>query len=401
MLNIAFGQSKYYIDNLSENTKRGQRQKVRRGEYPGFAPTGYINDVRTKTIAVDRKKSKAIKQAFELYAENNSRLEDISHFLAENGVKSWNNNPIHKDRITFILSNPFYYGHFRYSGEVHEGKHQPIVSKKIFDKVQGVLKQRGKVRRNDENQPQPYCGLLRCGNCNMMITAEHKIKRQKNGNVHNYVYYRCSRKNKTIKCREPWIKQKDLDQQISSLLQKFSLRPDWATELRRMLEKDQIETAQSPAPFVQEARNRIGDISIKLQRLLDGYLDQDIDREIYREEKAKLLSEKKTLEEKIINLEQKQIGWIAPMSEWIEKAENLGKIAQDSNLYLKKVAAKEIFGLHLLLANREVELSSTERSENSDFTPTTQWASLSDTHCMTSDFSESQIAVPRAGFEPA
>jgi hypothetical protein len=226
-----------------------------------------------------------------------------------------------------------------------------------------------------------------------MITAEHKIKRQKNGNVHNYVYYRCSRKNKTIKCQEPWVKQKDLDQQISSLLQKFSLRPNWAVDLREMLIKEEKETAQSSAPFVQESRDRIKNISIKLQRLLDGYLDQDIDREIYREEKAKLLSEKKTLEEKIINLEQKQIGWVAPMSEWIEKAENLNKIAQDNNLFAKKVIAKEIFGLHLLLANREARVSGPSDSENSDFTPTTQWASLSDAHCMTSDFSESQIAV--------
>ena len=101
------------------------------------------------------------------------------------------------------------------------------------------------------------------------------------------------------------------------------------------------------------------------ERLLDGYLDQDIDQEIYREEKPKLLSEKKTLEEQIINLEQKQIGWVAPMSEWIEKAENLEKIAQDSNLYLKKVAAKEIFGLHLLLANREAHPSGPSDSENS------------------------------------
>ncbi|OGF95656.1 hypothetical protein A2Y47_00105 [Candidatus Giovannonibacteria bacterium RIFCSPLOWO2_12_43_8] len=44
MLNIAFGQSKYYVDSLSENTKRGLRQKVRRGEFPGPAPIGYIND---------------------------------------------------------------------------------------------------------------------------------------------------------------------------------------------------------------------------------------------------------------------------------------------------------------------------------------------------------------------
>src|SRR3989338_9006990 len=50
MLNIAFGQSKYFVDNLSENTKRGLRQKLRRGEYPGWAPLGYLNDLRNHTI---------------------------------------------------------------------------------------------------------------------------------------------------------------------------------------------------------------------------------------------------------------------------------------------------------------------------------------------------------------
>src|SRR3989344_5491205 len=58
MLNIAFGQSKYYVDNLSENIRRGHRAKVRRGVYPGSAPLGYINDSRTKTITVDRNKEK-------------------------------------------------------------------------------------------------------------------------------------------------------------------------------------------------------------------------------------------------------------------------------------------------------------------------------------------------------
>jgi len=48
MLSIAFGQSKYYIDNLSENIKRGHRQKLRKGIWPGFAPVGYLNNHKTK-----------------------------------------------------------------------------------------------------------------------------------------------------------------------------------------------------------------------------------------------------------------------------------------------------------------------------------------------------------------
>ena len=44
MLQVAFGQSKYYSDNLSENVKRGMRQKLRRGEWLNIAPVGYVNN---------------------------------------------------------------------------------------------------------------------------------------------------------------------------------------------------------------------------------------------------------------------------------------------------------------------------------------------------------------------
>jgi len=373
MLNIAFGQSKYYVDSLSENTKRGLRQKVRRGEYPSFAPIGYINDSRTKTIIVDKKKSKIVKEVFELYAKGNSRLEDVSNFLAQQGITSRSGKGLKRDRISFILSNPFYVGLFRYAGETYEGKHQPIISKKIFDKVQEILKQRGRPHHKPKNEPQPFCGLLKCGKCGMAITGEYKVKRQKNGNEHYYTYYHCTHKSKLIRCKEPCIRQEELDKQISSLLQKFSLKKGWAEELNKILEKDKIKTAQSFAAFVQEAQNKVKEISGKLQRLLDGYLEQDIEREIYRVEKAKLLSEKKSLEEKISTLEQKRIGWIEPMREWIKEAENLPKIAQNDNLFAKKVACRNIFGSNLILLNREARQSAPSE-ENFPFKM--HWAAL-------------------------
>ncbi len=49
MLSIIFGYSKYYVDSLSENVKRGNRTKVENGWLPNFAPTGYLNDKETKT----------------------------------------------------------------------------------------------------------------------------------------------------------------------------------------------------------------------------------------------------------------------------------------------------------------------------------------------------------------
>ena len=354
MLNIAFGQSKYYVDSLSENTKRGLRQKVRRGEYPSVAPIGYINDVRNKSIVVDRKKAKVIRGAFELYAEGNSRLEDISNFLAQRGILSRGGKRIHKTRATFILSNPFYTGLFRYSKELHEGKYKPIIAKKIFDKVQEVLKQRGRPHHKTKYEPQDFCGLMKCGTCGMSVTGEYRVKKQKNGNVHDYIYYHCTKKNKSIKCPEPCIRQEELDKQISSLLQKVSLRTDWAEKLLEMAEKDKAISAQSVSAFVFESQTKIRAIQTKLQRLLDGYLEQDIEREIYREQKAKLLFEKKSLDEKMTRIEQKQNDWLEPFRNWIKVASNLVKIARDSNLLQKKVAAKEIFGSNLRLASRAV-----------------------------------------------
>ena len=373
MLNMAFGQSKYYVDNLSENTKRGLRQKVKRGEYPSFAPIGYINDSRTKSVVVDKKKSAIIRKAFSLYSENASRLEDISHFLAQQGVRTRGGKELPRDRISFVLSNPFYIGLFRYAGEIYEGKYQPIISKKIFDKVQEILKHRGRPHHKQKNEPQPFCGLLKCGNCQMAITGEYKVKKQKNGNEHYYTYYHCTHKSKTIKCNEPCIRQEKLDEQISHLLQTFSLKKDWADEINKMLEKDRTNSAQSFTPFVQENKSRIMEISIKLQRLLDGYLEQDIDREIYRVEKGKLLSEKKSLEEKISTFQQRQTGWIEPMRNWIIQAQSLEKISNESNLFEKKVAIKEIVGSNLILQNREAR----EKTQNATEIPfKTPWGAV-------------------------
>jgi len=390
MLNIAFGQSKYYVDNLSENTKRGLRQKVKRGEYPGFAPIGYLNDPRIKNVVIDKKKSVIIKKMFELYAENNSRLEDVSNFLAQQGITARSGKTLKRDRISFILSNPFYVGLFRYAGETYEGKHQPIVSKKIFDKVQEILKQRGRPHHKQKNEPQPFCGLLKCGHCGMAITGEYKVKKQKNGNEHFYTYYHCTHKSKTIKCNQPCVRQEILDKQISLLLQKFSLKQDWAEELNKMLEKDKTKSAQTFGAFVQDNENRIAEIQIKLQRLLNGYLEQDIEREVYREEKAKLLSEKKTLEEKISGLEQKRIGWIEPMQNWIKEAQINSKIANESDLFAKKVAAKEIFGSNLILLNREAA-SRPPSETNSPLK--THWAALCAARENLGKFPESQIVV--------
>ena len=171
MLANEFNASKQYVDNLSLNTKRGLRQMVRDGRYPRGAPLGYYNDMRSKTIKIDRKTAPIVHQAFELYARGDKRLDEIADFLFAHGLhtkkglvrgkKTTGNKPHSRTRVARMLANPFYYGHFRYLGEIHEGKHKGIISKQLFDQVQTVLEQRGKpIRKNQQTFAIVWTGVL-------------------------------------------------------------------------------------------------------------------------------------------------------------------------------------------------------------------------------------------------
>jgi site-specific DNA recombinase len=341
LMNMEFGIANQYIRDLSTNTKRGMYEKAKRGDFPGLAPIGYLNNLRTNTIVIDRKKAAIVKAAFELYVHGNSRLEDISTFFVEQDLLSRNGKPFKRDKITRILSNPIYCGLFQFSGELYQGNHQPIVSKQLFDTVQKVLRDRSRPHKQSTNNPQALCGLFRCGECSRAITAEAKTKIQQNGNTHHYIYYRCTKKN--TQCSQPFIRQEDLTQKLSNTLSQFVMPQEWASELSKMAEENSNQAAETTAAFVQGLRSKVTEIDRKLQRLLTAYLDQDIEQEPYRSEKNRLVSEKHSLEEQIARLVQKSNAWLEPLREWLKQAQTLGEIAISPDLTPKKSAAQTCF----------------------------------------------------------
>lgn len=82
----------------------------------------------------------------------------------------------------------------------------------------------------------------------------------------------------------------------------------------KKLESEKADIAHSCGTFTAQKREEIKEISIKLQRLLDSYLDQDVDRDSYLNKKSELLSQKKTLEEQISRFSQTHHVWLEPIS---------------------------------------------------------------------------------------
>ncbi|MDE3067739.1 MAG: recombinase family protein, partial [Verrucomicrobiota bacterium] len=345
MLNIMFGQSKYYVDSLSENTKRGLREKVRRGEYPGPAPIGYLNDYRTKQIVVDPERGPVMRQAFERYATGEVTFDDMREFFGARGIRTSNGKLLARSHMSKIFANPFYYGHFHYAGEVHEGKHAPLITKETFDKVQAIINRRWRWSPGEKKrEPKAFMGLLRCGECGYGISAE--IQK-------GHTYYRCSKKNKLKRCSQPYIREEALNDEITVLLKPFALRADWAEEMLTRVNEEKKQVAQSAMQLAAQKRAEVDKINARLQRLLDSFLDELIDRETFTAEKAKLMSQKKTLEEQKARLTAGRADWLEPFKKWILTAKNAGEIAVSGSLQEKRVLALEVFGSNLVLDRKK------------------------------------------------
>ena len=359
LMSVEFGMANQYVRDLSVNVARGLRAKARRGVYPSTAPLGYINDPRTRTIVVDKKKAPTILVAFELYAEGRSRYDDIARFLFENGIatgatRGWTKGGgrlLKRDQIAFLLSNPFYVGRFRYAGEMYDGTHTPLVSKELFDRVQKVLKARSNANRPPENNPQAYCGLLACGECGCSITAEEKTKVQQNGNTHRYVYYHCTKKRGV--CDGAYLREEALDAELSDLLSRFHLPREWAEEMERMAQRDARDASESAEASISALRADIAVLNEKIARLTDLFVEQDIERGDYLARKRALVDERRQLEEQVLKFERNAAHWLEPLREWISEAQTMREIAQSEDLPLKKSSLQKIFGSNLTLHARE------------------------------------------------
>src|SRR3989344_2087845 len=318
-LSIALSNAKYYVDNLAENVRRGNRAKLRRGEWPGQKPLGDVYDHRLRNIVSEPKEAKIVKKIFEEFATGKYGLTLISHHLAEFGVKSSNGKPRSNSSIYNLLTNELYIGIMRWKDEPFEGSYQPLITKQLFAKVQEVLKERGKPRKTRQKHDFPFCGLFRCS-CGSMFTAQFA-----KGNGGLYRYYRCTRKQGY--CAAKYLQENELVRQLYEKSQTIALPTDWTKEMLEYLDNEEKKQAQSVDAFVQEVNQKMVVVQDKLDKLLEGYLDNLIDEETYKRKKEELVHQKISLKNEKHTLGQKRMsGWIEPTRDFINTLIQAGKI---------------------------------------------------------------------------
>jgi len=344
MLSIAFGQSKYYVDNLAENVRRGMREKLRRGEWPAWAPLGYLHEYKNHTVIVDPEKVPFVRKMFELYATGNYSLEEL---LRE--VRSWNligkaGKPVRKSSLVVILKNPFYYGVMRFKGELYEGSHPPLISKKLFDRVQEVMQIQAKPMKRGEIK-FAFTGLMKCGECSGSITAE--IQK-------GHIYYRCTKK--FGKCSQKFLREEALLEQINNAILKVFIDNETKEKIINRLEELAQEEGKASSSLSRQLQDKLKNFDDKLEALIDLYIAKEITSEEYQRKKAKLLNEKKDLQDKAGEIENVGGGWLEPTREFVTTCNHASSVAWQGNLAAKRDFLK-MLGSNFKIFDRTLSFS--------------------------------------------
>ncbi|MFA5080046.1 MAG: recombinase family protein [Candidatus Paceibacterota bacterium] len=265
LLMILCSQAKLENDNKSINVKRGLRTRCEMGLRPGQPPVGYLGEKHADKkcqVIPDPERSPIIKKIFEkvAYEKWSGRkiynwLKYDIHFKSIKGKTG-----LTLGNVYLILENPFYYGVFEYpvkSGNWYTGKHEPIITKELFDLVQEQVK--SQVIKS-EGKEFAFTRLMTCGLCGSGISADEKFKKLKNGTVNRHVYYSCT-KSKDKDCKCGYINEEELLKQFEQLLDKIDLDEIGMKEKI----KAEVERFKKFQRFVLGNKNKIetGDIDIR------------------------------------------------------------------------------------------------------------------------------------------
>ena len=318
MLSIAFGQSKYYVDSLSENINRGIRQKLKRGVWPQLAPLGYLNDRVSKTIMPDPERSPFIRKAFELYATGRYTFAEVHDAVNALGLTARRGRMLSVSNYQYLLQNPIYFGIIRYHGELYPGTHEPIITKELFNAVQAAMRRRSKPKGRSL-KPYLYRGLFHCGECGRTITTETQ-------KGHNYL--RCT---KWTACSQPYVREEAVTEQIVGILQKISLPADWADWMLAELEREQATNTIAVAEQLQAFRDELAGYDRKLDRLMAVYLDEGLSLPEYRTTKNDLVLKKHECGEQLATLERNRSSALEPLITRIQEAKTAGFLAESAD----------------------------------------------------------------------
>lgn len=331
--------AKNYVDNLSEETKKGMTEKAEQGIWPSFAPMGYLNvqrDDGKKIIAVDDNKAPLITKIYELYATGSYSVKEVTKMIKEDGLLfKKSKSPIPHATVHRILRNKLYMGNFDWNGQEYKGTHEAIVSKELWEYVQYLLDKKLGNKKKVTKHNFVFSGFIKCNKCGQRLIGD--IKKQK------YIYYRCGGCKGADK--RPYAKQGIFEDKFADILKTLQFDGDtlkWISNALKESHKDKQKCHDEAISRLQAQHTKL---TTRIDNMYIDKLDGNIRLDFFETKSNEWRKEQEDIMEKI--QKHQKANHI-----YIHEGVKLLELAHDAyRLYVKQNAAEKRKLLDFVISN--------------------------------------------------
>jgi site-specific DNA recombinase len=289
--------AKNYIDNLSEEIKKGMLEKAEQSIYPSCAPLGYQNVMGPngkRIIEPHPSQAPIIKQMFEWYATGQCSLAEVTKRATLAGLLSRRTGQVmSRSNVHRLLQSRVYTGDFDWNGRTYRGSHEPLISTGLFERVQEILEGRYSTKEKVTKHEFTFSGLVHCGHCGCALVGEKKKDK--------YVYYH--RTGNKGKCPEPYAREEVLEACFADLLKGLVFDDqvmDWIVDALHQSHADEKKFRRDAIARLQDEQSKI---QTRLDKLYDDRLDGFIEPDFFERKAREWRQTQKRLTDQIAEYE--------------------------------------------------------------------------------------------------
>ena len=275
---------------ITRRIKRAIEERASKGKMIGNLTNILGYDWKNKNIEINQNEAKIIKEIYSMYLEGNG-YKVISQTLNRKDIKGKRGGRVTTELVKYILTNPIYIGYVRHGTNLYKGIHKLIISKNNFYKVQQQL---AVFKKYNTTKPAKYLltGFLKCANCGANLGGSRKkLNSGKHKPIYSCLGYRQGTCNKSV-----YVNANLVEDAVTERVLDFICENEKAIKERILTLADNLS---GQAINIEPEKKKI---KIKVDKLLDEYLDNFIDKKTYRDKTMELNKELKLLDKKINNI---------------------------------------------------------------------------------------------------
>ena len=292
--------AKHYSDQLSRRVRDGNKTRAESGYLLGGSrPLGYERDTTTKpsTIRQDPTRAPLIAALFEAVLQEGFTLDQARDWTIKRGLRKRNGKHLRRSDVEYVLKNPVYCGLVRTKYGTFNGKHDPIISRELFEAVQGHFR-RDATRRSAIDSP--FRGLVKCGYCGSTMSLEEI--RKPSGKT--YRYYKCGAP--SSQCRGQRYAEEKLSNLLGSVVKSITTPEPFLDELRKLArEADEIRlnNKRQRRAKILSLKARLAGIKEDTLQATEKVVKDVIDKQSYDELNRRYAAETEAIEREITEIQ--------------------------------------------------------------------------------------------------